>query len=62
VTKHIAEIVKFIQRLIDSKQAYIVKSGSVYFDTQKFRIRSFHNQVETDLEIDSKGKTFTIFI
>lgn len=41
VTDHIPEIILFIQKLIDNEQAYKTKSGSVYFRTQKFSVKSF---------------------
>ncbi len=65
MTDYVPEIIQFIKKLIESKQAYTVKSGSVYFDTQKFNIKSFHDHVEADTELDSKGKIslfYTIFI
>ena len=51
VTDHIPEIVKFIQKLVDSNQAYAAKSGSVYFNTQAFKIKSFFDpsdSIETE--------------
>jgi cysteinyl-tRNA synthetase len=56
VTNHVPEVVNFIQKLIDSNQAYSVPSGSVYFNTQKFNIKSFHSLQEAESEFDSKGK------
>lgn len=53
VTQHIPEIVKFIQKLIDSGLAYQAKSGSVYFNTQKFKVKSFF--IPTDSDEGEKG-------
>lgn len=36
VTNFIPEIINFIQKIIDKKQAYIAVDGSVYFDTLSF--------------------------
>lgn len=55
VTDHVAEIVQFIDRLLKSGLAYSTESGSVYFDTQKFSIKSFIKQIEPESELDSKG-------
>lgn len=41
VTEHIPEIIQFIQKLIDKGQAYSTESGSVYFRTRQFKIKSF---------------------
>ncbi|CAF0712396.1 unnamed protein product [Brachionus calyciflorus] len=54
VTDHVPEIVKFIQRLIDTKKAYVTQSGSVYFNTQVFKIKSFFEQIETENQVHSK--------
>lgn len=55
VTQHVPQIVEFIKKLVDSKYAYVTASGSVYFDTQKFAIKSFFEQTEATTEFDSKG-------
>lgn len=36
VTEHISDIIKFIQVLIDKGYAYVARSGSVYFDVDKY--------------------------
>lgn len=41
VTEHVPQIITFIQKLINAEQAYKTKSGSVYFRTQKFSVKSF---------------------
>jgi cysteinyl-tRNA synthetase len=41
VTTHIPEIVEFIQDLIRKEHAYATKSGSVYFRTERLKIKSF---------------------
>lgn len=41
VTQHIPEIIQFIQKLVSEGRAYSAKSGSVYFRTQDFKIKSF---------------------
>lgn len=38
VTQHVNEIVKFIAKLIENKQAYRTESGSVYFDSSKVNV------------------------
>ena len=55
VTRHVPDIVSFVQRLIDSNMAYATGSGSVYFDTQRFSVDSFFLPGETSQEFDSKG-------
>lgn len=54
VTQHVPEIIQFIKQLVDSKKAYSVESGSVYFNTQTFKIKSFFDQIEADTQVDSK--------
>lgn len=56
VTEHVPEIIGFIQKLVDLKKAYVAESGSVYFDTQNFQIRSFFEQVQPNIDTDIKGK------
>ncbi len=56
VTDHIPQIVMFIQRLVDAKQAYVVESGSVYFDQSRSSIKNFTALAETNREFDSKGE------
>lgn len=41
VTTHIPQIIEFIQGLIAKEHAYVTKSGSVYFRTERFKIKSF---------------------
>jgi cysteinyl-tRNA synthetase len=54
VTSHVKEIIQYIERLIDCKQAYVSRSGSVYFNTQAFKIKSFFD-TEFESNVDSKG-------
>lgn len=61
VTEHIPEIIKFIQKLVDKNQAYATKSGSVYFNTQAFKIKSFFNPAESSIDIDKGIVNFTFF-
>ena len=61
VTQHVPQIVEFIKKLIDSNYAYVTASGSVYFDTQKFAIKSFFEQTEATTEFDSKGGYICIY-
>ena len=54
VTDHIPEIIQFIQKLIDKGQAYSTESGSVYFRTRQFKIKSFFVLPE-EINADAKG-------
>ena len=57
VTEHIPEIVGFIKTLIESKHAYVVESGSVYFDTESLKsATTFFQPTEATTELDSKGR------
>ena len=56
VTQHIPEIIQFIKVLVDSQLAYSVKSGSVYFNTQKFSVKSFYKPSDVILENNPKGE------
>ena len=58
VTQHVPEIIKFIEQLIRAKRAYVTPSGSVYFNTLVFKIKSFFEQVEAETQTDSKGILF----
>jgi cysteinyl-tRNA synthetase len=55
VTKHIPEIIKFILELVKADRAYVVESGSVYFNTQKFTIKSLYEPSQSETASDSKG-------
>lgn len=58
VTQHVPEIIKFIKKLVDLNLAYATKSGCVYFNTQKFSVKSFFVQNEAQTEVDSKGNYY----
>ena len=54
VTDFIPEIVKFIQKLVDTEQAYRTSLGNVYFNIKKFNKQYFK---VTDSENSESGKT-----
>ena len=59
-TEHIPEMIELTQRLVDRGHAYVVDSGSVYFDVSSFpgygklsgntleNLREGHRDLETD--------------
>lgn len=54
VTEHIPEIITFISKLIDTGRAYSTSSGSVYFRTKSFKVKSFFNPPLTDEKSDNE--------
>lgn len=55
VTEHIPEIVSYIQALVDKGLAYHANSGSVYFRTQSFGVKSFFVLQEEE-SAEGKGR------
>jgi len=55
VTQHIPQIIDFIQTLLKNGHAYKASSGSVYFRTQKFSVKSFFSPQNSN-NSDQKGK------
>uniref|UniRef100_A0A0V0J4L5 cysteine--tRNA ligase n=2 Tax=Schistocephalus solidus TaxID=70667 RepID=A0A0V0J4L5_SCHSO len=77
VSEYIEPIIRFIQKIIDNKFAYVVESGSVYFDTKRFADTEGHFYAklmpsaygdadklasgEGDLSMGSEKRTFSDF-
>ena len=60
VTQYIPEIIRFIEKLIECKLAYSTKSGSVYFNTKKFKVKSFFI-IPENID-DEKGLFVCLFV
>jgi len=61
VTQHIPQIVDYIQKLIDDGNAYKAASGSVYFRTQKFSVKSFFSPQSLN-NFNQEGNSANILI
>jgi cysteinyl-tRNA synthetase len=56
VTDHLPQIIGYIEKLVDSKHAYVAAGGSVYFDTKAHDRRFFTDFQNSPNEL---GKTNT---
>ena len=61
VSQHVNEIQAFISNLISRDLAYVTKSGSVYFNSQKFKLEPFIAQtLGQESDPKAKGEYFSV--